>query len=76
MPPPLWNPNEKVFSTNFILTSHIAILGSTQNGKTRKINIGDMYLADPTTLIEAEDIPQTGGAENQNYHLMKSPCQT
>ena len=38
-------------------TSCSAILESTLNGKTRIVNIGDMQLADPVTVIEAEDIP-------------------
>ena len=39
------------------MTSHSAILESTLNKKTRVVNIGDMSLLDPTTVIEAEDIP-------------------
>ena len=47
----------KWFLLNQILDPHSAILESTLNRKTRIVNIGDMQLAYPMTVIEMEDMP-------------------
>ena len=57
----------KWISSNKIFDPHSAILESTLNGKTRIVNIGDMHLEDPMTVIEAEDIPPNRWAKKQDY---------
>ena len=53
-----WEPKwESGFHLIAFLTPCSAILDSTLNENTRRVNTGDMQLADPTMVIEAEDIP-------------------
>ena len=63
------------FSNFKFSTLHSAVLDNTQNGKFRKVNSRDLYLANPVVIPELENIPINNFGRKAKLLYTEESCQ-